>query len=122
MNRYIIEGILRDLAAGRTVLVVSPTARDVQQAHRAALLHLDPRANLGTLYPHTPGYAWNAANGTARLHDVTTEAIAFYRALHNADGVEADVIVVDGVRRMVDDTDPGGLATLTAGRDVVLID
>ena len=70
MNRYITRGILADLAAGRSVLVVSPSLRESDHAHRAVLdrLHADALTDDEGLR-----YAWSLANGGKWIRDEHTK-------------------------------------------------
>lgn len=120
MNRYIIEGILRDLAAGRDVLVLTATLHGARHALNAMIEHLEGR----------PTYAWSITNGGEWVRDLDTGAAATFTSArsHRADHVDADVVVVYEYRRMLGDGPAPDAATarrirdLTADRDAVVID
>lgn len=97
MNRYIIQGILQDLTNGRDVLVVDLNLTQARRAHDAVIGHL-----------HANGvadrYRWPSSNGSTWIRDKQTGAAATFTSLQSttADHTDADVLVVNNYRGMID--------------------
>lgn len=128
MNRYICAGILADLAAGQSVLIVSRSLREGEHAHRALLEHAGSHGGGG---PGGIGYAWSLANGGQWLRDERSKVAATFTSIRSGmvDHAAGDVIVVNGYRHMIGDGPDGPdratldrLRAVTAGRDTVVID
>lgn len=129
MNRYITRGILDDLAAGRSVLVISPSLRESAAAHGAVLdrLHTDALED-----DQGDGYAWSLANGGQWIRDEQTKVAATFVSNGSAmvDHAGGDVVVVNGYRRTIGDGhDPAAtgqelvrVSGIIGGREAVVID
>lgn len=125
MNRYVTRGILEDLAAGRSVLVVSASLTEAGHAHR---LLLDQAYTVSG--GNADGFRWSWTNGGQWIRDESTKTAATFVSIRSAmmDHLEPVVVVVNGYRRMVDTGVPvmgpafDRLRAIMAGRDVVVID
>lgn len=102
MNRYITRGILDDLAAGRSVLVISATLRESATAHDAVLALLYAGAFEAD---QGDGYAWSLANGGQWIRDERTKVAATFVSYGSTmvDHAGGDVVVVNGYRRIIGD-------------------
>lgn len=90
MNRYTLDGILADLAAGRTVLIVSDDDTD----HRAQLLE---HIMGGDTPPGNREYRWNDARPAWLRDDTGGGAATFTTSAAAAlDHIDPDVIVQAG--------------------------
>lgn len=121
MNRYIINGIIGDLAAGRSVLVLSPTLDQSNHAARQVFGMLAADGVLG-------GYVWAREQW---IRDERTEVAVTFLSVNSAAVGHAagDVVVINGYREMVDHANSdktlsvaGRLGKITAGREAVVID
>lgn len=129
MNRYITRGILDDLAKGRAVLVLSPSLSESERAHAAVLdrVHADALED-----DQGDGYAWSNTNGGQWIRDEHTRAAAVFTSIRSsmADHAGGDVVVINGLRRILGDagttaamiTERDRLTALAAGRPTVVID
>ncbi|HEX7352501.1 hypothetical protein [Brachybacterium sp.] len=123
MNRYITRGILEDLTAGRSVLVVSPSLTQAKHAHAQLLDHAY------TVSGGDPtGYRWSFFNGGQWLRDERTKIAATFTSIRAGmvDHAQADVVVIDGYRQMIGDgrdvTTIDRISAITRDRETVVID
>ena len=108
MNRYLIVGVLRDMRAGRRVLVVSGTRPEVRAALDDVTAHLRPE----------DAQRVRVANGAESIEARGGGAVRFVSRT-GLRGASADVVVVEGHQPTLDEREDLAVLALT-GAEVLL--
>lgn len=88
MNRYVVDGVLADLAAGRRVLVVSQTVNQGRYAFDDIVSALQDAGRHDDVIVRR-------ANGAQRIEDRRGGWVRFCSVASSARGMTADVVFID---------------------------